>query len=70
MFVDIYLLLWRVHELKLLWRVANTDCLPLSVLNLLFPSLERNYRRGISGSESGTPRSKDKGMRDLGASAG
>ena len=36
MFVDIYLLLWRVHELKLLWRVANTDCLPLSVLNLLF----------------------------------
>ena len=36
MFVDIYLLLWRVHELKLLWRVANTDCLPLSVLNLLY----------------------------------
>ena len=63
MFVDIYLLLWRVHELKLLWRVGNTDCLPLSVLNL-------NYRRGKSGSESGTPRSKVKGMRDLGASAG
>ena len=35
-----------------------------------FPSLKRNYRRGISGSESGTPRSKVKGMRDLGASAG